>query len=413
MSVPLPGATPARVVDGSAIAPKLASVSSAERAASAAEDRAARDARAGAHAPRLGVINGLRGCAILAVIYHHSFYLFLTPLGGRAVDVGPFTVPLHSLFTNGWLGVNLFFILSGFVLMLPYASGDRTMSSGKDLKAYYGRRARRLLPLYYFALLVSIFLKGQTDFVSLDFVRDIWAMGTFTFVFEHATFMPKYNLILWSIAVEVWFSVVFPLIVVAWRRIGAWPVALVVLALSLCVRLYAIAFYETGVLHYVKDGIAGRLDDFVVGMALAVLYVKQPLRSRSASAALVLAGFLLLNVCALSWDNVQLGNVNQLFSGLFNNLAQVAFGLMIVGLLGAPPRWLRRLFVLWPLQLAGAMSYSLYIWHTAGVYSSTRSAPIYDIPAYLLISAVIAAMTYCYIEFPKKSARELFFGFGR
>jgi peptidoglycan/LPS O-acetylase OafA/YrhL len=131
------------------------------------------------------------------------------------------------------------------------------------------------------------------------------------------------------------------------------------------------------------------------------------------SAACVVAGFLLLNLCAMSWDNVQLGHVNALFSGVFNNLAQAAFGLMIVGLLGVPPRWLRRCFVLWPLQLAGAMSYSLYIWHTAGVYSSVRSAPILDIPAYLLIGAAIAAFTYCYIEFPKKSARELFFGFGR
>lgn len=356
------------------------------------------------------MINGLRGCAILGVVYHHSFYIFLTPLGGHALPAGPFVVPLHSLFTNGWLGVNLFFILSGFVLMLPYVHGERSLHSLGDVRTYYGRRARRLLPLYYFALLVIFFCRGHQDYLSFEFLRDVWALSTFTFVFERPTFMPKYNMVLWSLGVEVWFSVLFPFLVLAWQRFGARRVVSLVLGFCLAVRLYAIHLDGPAVLHYIKDGIGGRLDDFVVGMLLAHLYVKKPLSSRTLSGTAVLFGFVLLNVCALLWDNLQLKHIAPLFSAAFNDVTQVAFGLMLFGLLGAPPRALRRLFTLWPLQLAGAMSYSIYVWHTAGTYGP-RQFPILDIPVYLLVAFLLSAASYRYIEFPEKKFRKLFFGF--
>ena len=55
-------------------------------------------------------IDGLRGVAIAAVVLHH---LFSQPL--TALHLRPFGIPLNPLIGNGWLGVNLFFILSGFV----------------------------------------------------------------------------------------------------------------------------------------------------------------------------------------------------------------------------------------------------------------------------------------------------------
>src|SRR5690349_10921917 len=86
---------------------------------------------------RLGVINGLRGLAILAVMAHH-FKSHLEPL------IGPYlpgtSLSLSPLIANGWTGVNLFFILSGFVLFLPYASGTRAMTSVHDAVTFYRHR---------------------------------------------------------------------------------------------------------------------------------------------------------------------------------------------------------------------------------------------------------------------------------
>jgi peptidoglycan/LPS O-acetylase OafA/YrhL len=56
--------------------------------------------------------------------------------------------------------VNLFFILSGFVLFLPYAAGQRVMASWADVRHFYGRRFLRLMPLYYFAAVVILVLAG-------------------------------------------------------------------------------------------------------------------------------------------------------------------------------------------------------------------------------------------------------------
>ncbi|RQS08467.1 acyltransferase family protein [Burkholderia sp. Bp8991] len=76
----------------------------------------------GVRIPRLAEINGLRGIAILAVVWHRlSFVLVPTPprLWGT---------PTELVLWNGWMGVNLFFILSGFVLYLPYAAGKRSFT---------------------------------------------------------------------------------------------------------------------------------------------------------------------------------------------------------------------------------------------------------------------------------------------
>src|SRR4051812_44273760 len=96
---------------------------------------------------RLGAINGLRGLAILAVVYAHAA-AYRTPPGWHAVHWGEYTILPFAVLSNGWLGVNLFFVLSGFVLFLPYERSSRTMATLSDLKWFYAHRFQRLMPLY-------------------------------------------------------------------------------------------------------------------------------------------------------------------------------------------------------------------------------------------------------------------------
>jgi peptidoglycan/LPS O-acetylase OafA/YrhL len=104
---------------------------------------------------KIGVINGLRGLAIIAVIYQHLLARF-TPHGWHAFEIGSFNLSLYSFLSNGWLGVNLFFFLSGFVLYLPYSAGQRTMGSMVDVWSFYKHRWVRLMPLYYLNLLIAL-----------------------------------------------------------------------------------------------------------------------------------------------------------------------------------------------------------------------------------------------------------------
>src|ERR1019366_5166991 len=96
---------------------------------------------------RLAVINGLRGYAILGVIYFHLIGVFFNRPGWFTFSIGNLPVFPLTYLGHGWLGVDLFFILSGFVLYLPYANGSRELKTKDHLWTFYKNRASRLLPL--------------------------------------------------------------------------------------------------------------------------------------------------------------------------------------------------------------------------------------------------------------------------
>src|SRR5581483_10618452 len=188
-------------------------------------------------AMRLEPVNGLRGIAILAVVYFHVICGMW-----RAAAVPTWLSPLV---TGGWTGVNLFFILSGFVLFLPYAAGLRSMAAPRDRLAFYRRRFFRLLPVLSVAFTLS----------------------------PHG-FAPSFNPALWSIGVEIGFSAAFPLLVLAAGRYGLARVLAAALALALALRLVGIArFPALQGATFNSDMLLCRIDEFVIGMMLARLYV--------------------------------------------------------------------------------------------------------------------------------------------
>lgn len=362
-------------------------------------------------APRLSVVNGLRGVAIVAVVYHHVLSLDYTPIfEARFERVGPYQFTPSTLLSNGWLGVNLFFLLSGFVLALPYALGQRTFSSPRDVLAFYVRRGQRLLPLYYLTLFVALLIGPPNDFSSPRFLDEVLAMTTFTYTFREKMFLPRFNVALWSLGVEVWFSVLFPLLVLAWRRFGITSLTLAAFALSLWMRLDA-AWHHRGapVLQLIgKDSLLGRLDDFVLGMALAELHVRGKLPKRGVATLAVVVGVALVTLGSAAWDNVVFRTVPFGYSAYFNVPVALGFGLVLLGLLGDAPA-LRAVFTLPPLQLLGMMCYSLYLWHQLGVHQRVqRWWSVSDAPLYLAFTFALSAITYRYVEFPKRSLRELF-----
>ena len=85
-------------------------------------------------------MTGLRGLAALAVLLLHAFVL-----GGQPTSLPP---PLHWLFAMGWSGVDVFFVLSAFLLSQPFLRAQATGAS-VSLKSYAWRRALRILPAYY------------------------------------------------------------------------------------------------------------------------------------------------------------------------------------------------------------------------------------------------------------------------
>lgn len=341
---------------------------------------------------RIPVIDCLRGLAIVGVIFHHT-------LSWRPIfhDVGLWAV----VSSNGWLGVNLFFVLSGFVLYLPFATGDRTLGAWQDIREFYLRRAMRLLPLYYFSTLILLVFYTQVNLGDRSAYVQFFHFVFATFSFSAATFSPAgTNWVLWSLGVEIWFSVLFPMVLwflrsVGWRN-GLITIILVSVAARVIGQLVAADLPRTQ-LNFISDSVIGRLDEFALGMFAAHLYTQKTRILPGRIGLLIAAPLMLLGM--FLWSRWMVGEFAPWSAALFNVPLDLGMTLGLLVLVTQYERigsWLAA----WPLQLMGLMCYSLYLWH--GV-AFLKLRPHMDGPgtyaAYLVLVFLISWFTYRYIEF--------------
>ena len=211
------------------------------------------------------VLDGLRGIAIFLVVLFHTWqFSWLN-----------FTTLLHSPFNLnhipaiGFLGVDLFFFVSAFCLTLPYARHHFEGTQKPTLRHFFVRRAAKILPSYYLAIFIILTFFGDKD-IPPD---RLWLHITTHLFFVHNVLFgtcQSINGVLWSLAVEVQFYLLFPLLILAFRR---WP-------LATCCAMAASAQWWRGLTFqwYQADNDAilfghndhhlpGRLDLFAAGMA--------------------------------------------------------------------------------------------------------------------------------------------------
>lgn len=340
---------------------------------------------------RFPVLNGLRGLAIIAVIFHHSFFpyiLYGTKDGHPAVHLSPLIVPGSS----GWLGVNLFLFLSGFVLYLPYANGQRAFDSVKTLGSFYGHRARRLLPLYYITTLIFLVLSTTFQLNEWGLYRAIGNYLLATFIFHGPTFFPPANWVLWSLGVEIWFSILFPAVVVALQRYGWLRVISAVLLLSVCVRIGGRMWLPDTprpTINFLSDSLFGRLDEFLIGMLGACLVVKR--RLMTAPHTQFIVGLALVAASTVLWAVWYRGHFAFPIAGFFN--LPFDFGLLLTTnalLIGCHK--VRQIICFWPLQMAGLMCYSLYLWH--GMIITKYRPSAYTAGTYVSYLAITFAVSW-------------------
>jgi peptidoglycan/LPS O-acetylase OafA/YrhL len=352
---------------------------------------------------RLDVVDGLRGVAILMVIFRHTFFDSIASPGWHMLFVAD-GIPIFpfTLFSSTWMGVNLFFLDSGFVLYLPFALGRRAMGGLGDARALYRRRAWRLLPLYYAMLAVYLIL----DAAVLHQMRSPWveipAYATFAFPFSSALWQPRVNGALWSVGVEVCFSLCFPFLVLLVERIGMARFVLAACALALGTRYAAYAHHlgvqNTRTLNTLADSLPGRIDNFALGMAAATLFARGA-RAVRPSIALAAALFLFTGSAWL-WDtSLALGQPGLAAPLGGYALASVAFFLLLTAALGSQGL-LKRALCIAPLRWAGIGCYSLYLVHVPLLWLFQGHPRGAMIPVYWALSALISYATYRLIEEP-------------
>ena len=312
-------------------------------------------------------VDGLRFLAISAVVLFH-LHGFLSKFAGAAPS-GAFGNAIASTLRHGGLGVQMFFVLSGFILSLPRVGADKPV----NLKKYYGRRLTRLEPPYLVAMLGL--------FVAFAFVHGWAAMPDQAphllagLVYLHGpVFQHLYepNPVIWSLEVEVQFYLAFPALALLFRlKPVSRRAAMVALTL-----LFA---WINQVNAWPFANLLGFLHYFFAGMLLADL---NP-RVGEAKGHPGWDAAALVTCAAGWWWFVHTDHGDLLFAGW-------VFLLYLAGFRSVGFRWLlaRR-----PVRTIGMMCYTIYLLHfplisfighrTLGVGSPGTY------PAYLLLQAAL------------------------
>ena len=322
--------------------------------------RPSRPPRATAVSNRIPVLDGIRGVAILLVLlFHFSVYG-----GGLAVSGAAIDRAYYRLAGAGWMGVDLFFVLSGFLItgILYDAKG-----SAHYFRNFYARRVLRIFPLYYFALLIftvvlPIALPEHRGLQMIE--RDApWYWTYLSNVSIARDGWPQYGAIghFWSLAVEEQFYLLWPLVVLRFGRRPLQALCVTCIVGALIVRTVASASGEVTAAFVLTPA---RLDALAIG-AYVALAQRSPgglagLRGRARSAALWLGGAIVgLSVWRrgfAAYDPVVSSVGLSVLAGFFGALLILALtarsNAVVARFLGA--RWLR---------FFGQYSYALYVVH--------------------------------------------------
>jgi peptidoglycan/LPS O-acetylase OafA/YrhL len=237
-------------------------------------DRLARKTSTGRYIPE---IDGLRFfCILLVVLLHLEVYLTVLHVGG-GFDVQPRVPPndwLGATVGEGALGLMLFFMISGFVLALPFAAQGLGEGPSVSLRRYYLRRLTRLEPPYLVSLTLFLFLvPAVMTGPSLERLLPHYLAGC---LYLHGLIYGAHNPVnvpSWSLEIEVQFYLLVPLLGLAFsirdrarRRIRLAALGLAALIAQDLLH-YAVGLNPYNLLPY--------LVDFMVGFVVADVYVSE------------------------------------------------------------------------------------------------------------------------------------------
>lgn len=349
---------------------------------------------------RVPELDGLRGLAILIVVLVHYAYHEGTP-------GSPLLVHIRNLFSLGWTGVDLFFVLSGFLIGGILLDAK---SSTNYFKTFYVRRFYRIIPIYYLWILSFLALvvfggklleahthSGALPPLGFNFFKHFLFLQN-TFLSKQANLTNSWFGVTWSLAVEEQFYLAAPLLIKFLNAARLRILLILVIVLAPLLRTY---FYltEQGPLTHAYTLMPCRADSLALGMLAVLLWRDERFRAFLSAhrthfflfLVTLFAGMVVLWLWFPSPFGGFTATVGLSWVGLF-------YVIVLLSALLNPSGLIARFTRLGPLRELGRVSYCVYLIHVAVAYMVfnliARTTPYLSDFKSLGITLLCAAITY-------------------
>ena len=347
-------------------------------------------------------IDSLRALAVLAVIIYH-------------IDV--------NYLPGGFLGVDLFFVLSGY-LISSLIIKEYKKTGTLNLYNFYMRRARRLLPAVYFMITVCLLFMVLFNGVllrksHLDAVFGYIYSSNWWYIFHKLDYFDSFGAQspfkhLWSLAIEEQFYMFFPLIFLIFNRRKKEEgqssslnknFIYIVLGLILISLVTHILLFDINNINRIYFGTDTRAFSLLVGVVGALVYPMDKLSSPTNAKESVLYSVVsLTSISTLIAIMFYASEYNTwLYRGGF--LLVAVLGLIIIISSGKQHTFISKALSFRPIVFIGKMSYSLYLWHFPIIVLTTPVSEIgnpnlFYVTLRIILTVIAATLSYLFVETP-------------
>lgn len=363
-------------------------------------------------------------------------------------NIGWWRIPISC----GYLGVDLFFVLSGFLLARPWFSAELTGKPKPSLRTFWSRRLRRIAPAYYASVIVVLTLGLGTPLLpraAIEGPLGVWNLGSILLLVQNYVPLASNNLggiggPWWTLSLELTWYVVLPVVVLGFVR-RRWRVTLPVLLAVSVAWIFLSSTWFDPLIHFMQSNISpttsstlgvpndelrmrqlllkqlpAYLFEFGIGIALARLEVIKRLSPSNSTlwwtwpavpVAAFCAGVFWLAATQISlfmtWIHPTAGGVQWIRYS--HTVFAIGIGLCVFGI-AFGPKALRAPFTILPARYIGWVSYGIYLYHVPIWFWTSQHwhrSPDSAAEAYLTVfgavlgaSTVAATISWLLIERP-------------
>jgi peptidoglycan/LPS O-acetylase OafA/YrhL len=331
-------------------------------------------------------VEGLRGLAIILVVFSHAGLLVLR---------------------SGFVGVDVFFVLSGY-LITSLLIREIELTGGLDFWRFYARRARRLLPAAMLLVIVVCLIEAivvspygqfrilKAALATIFYSSNLYFAHVGLRYFEQGTALNPL-LHTWSLAVEEQFYLVWPAFLLFLTRTVRTRKGMAIVFATTSAASFAFCVWLTAnspVSAFFQP--AARAWEFSAGALVAFMPAKLLAQHRRISSAMGALGFIGLLVCAEFIREAA-------FPGSIAAVPVLCATTILMAGEGAADSPIPRLLSSQPMQALGGLSYSLYLWHWPAIVIGQQLFPSGSVAVRLLaigVAVVLAAVTHRLVENP-------------